>query len=156
MPNAVSSHIPWKLLDLMVRRLKTIQRSAGYQTQPKVTTDPRVADTDLTGSLLLVVPGQIKPSDVRAGPAWTMVQTIDIYGQHPVGTGEPWEECFKLMQDTLYCVTTYFSSLATALGRGGAVDLGELTMSLVPLDDTGLTVFHIPVDVAWNVQASSF
>jgi len=153
----VSTFIPNKLLDLIVARLKTITRAAAYQTQPEVTTDPVRAMSEIDKSLLLVVPGSLEFGDPRTGSEWAarVAMTIDVYGQQPTGTGEPWEECHKLMQDTWFCLANYYSTLATALGVGGAVSFGDMTMTLVPLDDGGLTIFHIPLNVQYQVRAST-
>lgn len=150
MARDVSLNVRHRALLAVVAHLKTITRSRGYNTQPLVTTDPRMLPTQRDVACLLVQAGNERVLDNRAGLAWVMELEVVIYGYAPIGAGCPMEAADALLQDTRTAISTNLRAIRDDLDRGGAVTFGDTQTDEGRLLEEGWASFATSVLVQYH------
>lgn len=138
MSRVVTQFAPLKLMRCIVAQLSTITEAAGYQNEPLVTKDIRVA-SDATGaqSTLLVTAAAMPPTASGMPHRWEGQLELVIVGSVRPGDKDPTEASFALLQDVLNVLTgeTASTAIATAVSNSvmlsfGSVEFDEPWMTL--------------------------
>ncbi len=150
MPNTIETNMRWMIFSLILARLKTITRANGYQTQPCVTDDDRLARVDRDVPYILVSSGDEEVRSARVRAAWTMGYDVVIQGWLPTSGLDPEEELAKAIQDYRTCICTYLDDLVTAMGRGGEIFFGTMKSSQGSVTDAGWATFEQTLTIIYN------
>lgn len=154
MPNKVAANIRWKTFEAIVDRLGTITKSAGYNHQPLVTDDGRKVENAAGTTLLFVRSGSESVQEYGMSSRWTMLYEIIVEGYVPCAGLRPEKEIAALLQDVRTCLCSYISGLATAIGQGCVIEMGEADSDQGYLAEDYYAAFVLPIRVLYLNQAT--
>jgi hypothetical protein len=131
MARTVDQFAPRRIRLAVQEMLAAITHANGYQTQPVVTDDVRVARDGAAGGIshVILVSGGNMITEASGSPMrWKVAHAITIEGQSMAGEGSPQDASEALMQDVLCALTgaTELALLATRLGKGIEIGIGSV------------------------------
>lgn len=122
----------------------------GYNTQPFVTTDPRLSQSSEESFTILIGQGAESITEVGIGGCMTVDLTIDIFGYATSKDSNPAMMLNQLIQDVRNAMSKNLGLISDLAGGGIALSYGDLDTDQGALATDGMAAFLLPVSFTYK------
>jgi hypothetical protein len=155
MPNKVDDFIPFRLLQFIEARLKSIDTAMGYNSDPFVTDDWHLAESSTAKQVLFFETPGIEMDDQGVGDGKTVqpAMTIDVIGVCTYETERPRRLAMALEQDVRVAIHSALGDIRDSVGRGCSMTYGSCVYDggvLAPIKEAG---FRLSLIFTWSQRS---